>query len=1164
MDIVYDRNQKITGELTGNFDKDKAFIEKALDKCGDMVKNPFCFGGGNRKAFILYVDGMTDSRTVQDFVIRPMMEAEDRELLTGETTSENFLSFVETDLIQMVDWTEAVTYEDILTGILSGNSLLLVEGCRRALLLSTKDFPTRGVGETEQEMVIRGPKDSFTENFRTNTALLRRRIRDPRLKMEHTMVGERSKTDLAICYMEDLVRPGLLKEVRKRVEKISLDGILDGSMVEQLMEKNEWTPFPQFQHTERPDKAASGLLEGRIVLVVDNSPGVLILPVTYQMFFQAGDDYYSRMTVASLARLLRFAAALFAVGLPGMYVAVASFHTEMLPAKFLLPIALARTGIAIPVVAEVLLMEFQFELLKEAGIHIPGQLGSTIGIVGGLIVGQAAVDAGLVSTIVVIVVAFTAMASFIVPNESFGAVFRILKFVFIIAAALWGIYGYLLTFAALLFHLSQLESFGVPYMLPSVCGGDLDYNSRKDHYVRYPLSRMITRPYFTRPGRKLRRKTDENHETERGRQRNDEKKRRVETYHLPRPGIREGNRISRRQLTRLIYVEGFGAAGLSYPAVAALADPGEGLMAFLFYGIFLFFFTWFLLRMGRKRMECREGACGSLPGWAVLVYLVRFFLNITFLSGFFGLSIRNIYMPDQKLWWLLLPFALLLVYCAGTDLQKHGRFLELIFPWVAFLFALLIITTMTGLFTKMQGLSQLKEIFSPERLWGISAGSHRELRAAALAGFRAGYYLLLCSTPLECIYYLVPFLGSGSEDNKGRGKKAEPERNGKPVRPEPGEPDPGMAWSSVRSCVIRGVAGGYICNLFLWFVTVKTLGKKLTASTPWSVIKIMQMVHLPGGFLERLDILLAVYWILCMIGVLSGYLYYGRKMAEGGVKRRTGRAFAGIVFLIYVTACLSADSLPLARTFVLYKSRIDLPLILLLPFFISIFHDGDKPLNAFREKWRIRKKRPAAGLLLFLLVLVPLTLTGCGKQSDAEKKNYILSLYVDKEGDSYLFYPAAARLSKMEEKEALVPCGIRKIRAQSIEEMDKQLVRTESGRPEWNHIFTIFIGPGLASRPDDLIRFLEEWDAAWQKSPNVTICFSGCSIKELTGMKGVPDGCEGQQVRQLIDQQEWSGKICRTPVDILRTYYDGRKQIHVYQAVPLGSSLSVIKGQIRL
>ena len=514
MKICYDRTQAIQGKIKRDFDADASFLENALKHCGDMVINKFRTGTGNYRVLVIYVDGMTDAQTVQDFAIRPL-QRRTTESINGGNEAEEAESgrrgkvlrrFIEQDVLQTVDWLEAETYEDILTQVLSGNTLLLVEGCDKAIILSTKDFPTRGVGETQQEMVIRGPKDSFTESFRTNTALIRRRIRDPRLKMEQTMVGERSKTDVAICYMEDLVRPELLDEVRKRVEEISLDGIFDGGMVEQLLETHSWTPFPQIQHTERPDKAASGLLEGRVVLVVDNSPGVLILPVTYHMFFQAGDDYYTRTILGSFARLLRFFAMFFAVGFPGLYVAIAGFHTEMLPTSFLLSIALARTGIAVPVVAEVLLMELQFELLKEAGIHIPGQLGGTIGIVGGLIVGQAAVDAGLVSTIVVIVVAFTAIASFTLPGESFGAVFRLIKFLFILAAAIWGIYGFLLVFAAFFFHLSQLESFGIPYMLPSVCGGNLEYNARKDMYVRYPFSRMLKRPLFTVEERRVRKK----------------------------------------------------------------------------------------------------------------------------------------------------------------------------------------------------------------------------------------------------------------------------------------------------------------------------------------------------------------------------------------------------------------------------------------------------------------------------------------------------------------------------------------------------------------------------------------------------------------------------------------------------------------------------------
>lgn len=504
MHIIFDQEQKIKNPIKNNFDADYAFIELAFSKSGDIVKNVFKIGGNRLRAALIYVDGMTNSSMAEDFVIRPLLHCEE----LASLPEKELLSYVETHVMETVDWMEVDDYETIITDILSGNSVLLIEYCQKAISISTKDFPTRGVGETTQEMVIRGPKDSFTENFRTNTALIRRRIRDPRLKMEHFQVGERSKTDIAVTYMEDLVHPKLLEKIKNAVSKISMDGIFDGGMLEQLLEESIFSPFPQFQHTERPDKAASGLLEGRIVLVVDNSPGVLILPATYSIFFQAGDDYYTRFETASFSRLLRFIAALFAIGFPGLYVAIAGFHTEMLPTSFLLSIAQARAGIAIPIVAEVLLMEFQFELLKEAGIHLPGQLGNTIGIVGGLIVGQAAVDAGLVSTIVVIVVSFTAIASFIVPNESFGTVFRLLKFSFILVSALWGFYGFLLAFAFLLLHLSKLESFGIPYMFPSVCRENVQDHPGKDHYLRYPFRYMIKRPVFTRESQRTRMKTD--------------------------------------------------------------------------------------------------------------------------------------------------------------------------------------------------------------------------------------------------------------------------------------------------------------------------------------------------------------------------------------------------------------------------------------------------------------------------------------------------------------------------------------------------------------------------------------------------------------------------------------------------------------------------------
>ena len=246
------------------------------------------------------------------------------------------------------------------------------------------------------------------------------------------------------------------------------------------------------------------ILEGRVVLIADNSPIALILPTDYNSFIQTSDDYYNRWEIASLGRILRFLASFFAMTLPGLYLAVCNFHTQILPTKLLLSFAAARQGVPFPGVVEVLLMELSFELLREAGVRLPGAMGNTIGIVGGLIIGQAAVEANLVSPIVVIVVAFTALCSFAIPNEDFATAFRLLKFVFIGLSAALGFYGFLLGLLILLIHLAQLESFGMPYLMPFV-GADLnDYRDERDSLVRPPLQALTHRPFYANPKNRVR------------------------------------------------------------------------------------------------------------------------------------------------------------------------------------------------------------------------------------------------------------------------------------------------------------------------------------------------------------------------------------------------------------------------------------------------------------------------------------------------------------------------------------------------------------------------------------------------------------------------------------------------------------------------------------
>jgi spore germination protein len=301
-----------------------------------------------------------------------------------------------------------------------------------------------GITEADSEKVIRGSNEGFCDSVKQNAALIRKRIRSPKVKVKQKKCGMRSNTNVYLVFMEDLVYPGLVREIGHRLEGFEIDGVLDSGVIEQLTEEKWYSPFPQFQTTQRPDRAALAVLEGRIVLLCDNSPVALILPTDLNSFLKTSDDYYNRFGVATFARILRYMAAFFAMTLPGLYLAVTNFHTQILPTPLLLSFWEARIGVPFPAALEVILMEISFELLREAGVRLPGAMGNTIGIVGGLIIGQAAVDANLVSPIVVIVVAFTALCSFSIPNEEFAFSFRILKFYVIVLSAWLGFFGFLI------------------------------------------------------------------------------------------------------------------------------------------------------------------------------------------------------------------------------------------------------------------------------------------------------------------------------------------------------------------------------------------------------------------------------------------------------------------------------------------------------------------------------------------------------------------------------------------------------------------------------------------------------------------------------------------------------------------------------------------------
>ncbi|MDO5540134.1 MAG: spore germination protein [Eubacteriales bacterium] len=367
------------------------------------------------------------------------------------------------------------------------------------------------IPKAESEKGIRGSREAFTEDLDTNIELIKKRLKDERLMQVCTSLGRRTKTKTQIVYIEDIAYDEIVSRIKDRLQKIEeqVDGVLDSGTAEQLIKENVWSPFPLYQATERPDRVCQSLLEGRVAVLLDHSPEALLLPATVDTLFQTSDDYYRHFEVVSFLRIVRIAAAFLAVFLPGIYVAVNCFHSQILPTALVVSMAEAREGVPFPVMAEVLFLEIAFELIREAGLRMPGAIGNTIGIVGGLIVGQSAVSADLVSPMTVVVVALTALGSFSVPNEEFSEALRLVKYVYIILGGFLGIVGIIFGAYLLILHLASLKSFGIPYLSPYTGAEKNQYFDLRDSMVRFPLRTLWKRPVYARRQQRVRMKWEE-------------------------------------------------------------------------------------------------------------------------------------------------------------------------------------------------------------------------------------------------------------------------------------------------------------------------------------------------------------------------------------------------------------------------------------------------------------------------------------------------------------------------------------------------------------------------------------------------------------------------------------------------------------------------------
>jgi len=508
-----DKKQPYPKTPSPSIDVNKELLEGLFKDSQDFIGRKMPAGGENAPwIYLAYIDAMTGRDLFDMTIIRRLFDMDWAALSAKEKGQDAWPSSSQSERpgpdlytalkdrgIATGDLSETDKMEDILYFIMAGDTAIFIEGYPKAIIVATRGFPNRGIQAAETEVVVQGPREAFSEVMRFNTALIRRRIRDTGLKVKQSRIGTRSQTDIAIMYVEGIVRPEILEEVELRLKEINIDGIMDSGCVEQLIEENWLSPFPQAQLTERPDKAASALLEGRIAIIVDNSPFVILVPVSLNCFFQASEDYYSRWQVMSITRVLRFIGAFIAVALPALYVAIALYHPSMIPLAMVSKLAEASMAVPFPAVLEIFMLDAAFELLREAGIRLKTASGGTIGIVGGLIIGQAAVEAGLVSPIVVIIVALTGIATFSIPNVSLVYGFRLAKYALLLLSAGLGFLGLWIGLLLVLIHLASLRSFGFPYLMPFAASELSKGEDLKDSIFRLPLFMLKKRPFFANP-----------------------------------------------------------------------------------------------------------------------------------------------------------------------------------------------------------------------------------------------------------------------------------------------------------------------------------------------------------------------------------------------------------------------------------------------------------------------------------------------------------------------------------------------------------------------------------------------------------------------------------------------------------------------------------------
>ncbi|MBU5593011.1 spore germination protein [Clostridium sp. MSJ-4] len=473
----------LNSELETNLNQLKALFQK-----DDIVKfRTFNSKDSKIRCGIVFIDGLTDKTIINENVIKPIVNSKNHNSLK----SCELCSYIEESVVLCDEVEKTKDVNVIITSIMYGKTALFIDGVFGALILNTKGAPTRAISTPPSENVVRGSREGFTESILVNINLIRKRIQDPNLKIEFNEIGRRTKTKICIVYIKDIAQDEIVNEVKKRLDNIDIDGILESGYIEEFIKDEPLSPFKTIANTERPDVAAGKLLEGRVVIICDGTPFVLSLPCLFIELFQASEDYYNNYLFSSFNRLLRIICFFLTTSTPAIYVSVVAYHQEMIPTSLFMSIASSREGLPFPTIVEAIFMLLTFEILREAGVRLPQQIGQAISIVGALVLGEAAVSAKFISAPMVIVVALTGVSGFAVPSMLESVI--VLRLLFLIASFILGLYGYIFAIIGLFTYLMSMKSFGVNYMEYTDI---ISKENIRDTAIRVPHWLMKYRPKF--------------------------------------------------------------------------------------------------------------------------------------------------------------------------------------------------------------------------------------------------------------------------------------------------------------------------------------------------------------------------------------------------------------------------------------------------------------------------------------------------------------------------------------------------------------------------------------------------------------------------------------------------------------------------------------------